>query len=75
MTLERNKQGGIYMKYVYKYSNGNQVVHNKIVTKKTMLREAQGSKSCIINTITEEELYLRDCGFSRDGFYYTTVLL
>lgn len=74
MTLERN-EGGINMKYVYKYSNGNQVVHNKIVTKKTMLREAQDSKSCIINTITEDELYLRDCGFDTAGYYYTTISL
>lgn len=74
MTLERNK-GGINMKYLYKYSNGNQILHNKLVTKKTMLREGQGSTSCIINTISDDELYLRSCGMPRAGYYYTTVSL
>ena len=74
MTLETNK-GVINMKYLYKYSNGNQILHNKLITKKTMLKEAQGSESCIINTITDDELYLRNCGFNRAGYYYTTVSL
>ncbi len=63
------------MKYFYKYSNGNQVVHNKIVTKKTMLKEAQGAVSCIINTITDDEFYLMNCDLDIYGHYYTTISL
>lgn len=74
VTLERNK-GGINMKYLYKYSNGDRFLHNKLISKKTMLKEAQGSESCIINTITDDEIYLMGCGFPTAGFYYTTVSL
>ena len=73
--LYKYLRGGINVKFLYKYSNGNQTLHNCLVTKKTMLKEAQGSESCIINTISDDDLYLRSCGMARAGYYYTTVSL
>lgn len=71
MTLERNKQGGIYMKYLYCYDNGVEVVHNELVTRKTILKEGQDAFCCRISALTDDEFDLRK---NYDIFVYGTYL-
>lgn len=75
MTLERNKQGGIYMKYLYCYDNGVEVVHNELVTRKTMLKEGENSFCCRISALTDDEFDLRNYGIFLYGTHLTTVSL
>lgn len=63
------------MKYLYIYSKGNEVLHNKIVTNKTMKRESEGSSTCEIRILSNDEVYLRSMGHCVQGLYLSTTLL
>lgn len=63
------------MKYLYCYANGVEVVHNELVTKKTMLKEGEDSSCCRISALTDEEVDLRKYGVFLYGTHLITISL
>ena len=61
-------------KLVYVYENGNEVVHSKYISQKTVSREAKGSKKVEIYECNEYELEQRLDGFSA-GKYMSTLAI
>lgn len=59
-------------KLVYVYENGNEVVHAKHISKKTILKECKGSKTVEIYECNELDLEKRLDGFAA-GKYITTL--
>lgn len=57
------------IKLIYVYENGNEIIHSKFVSEKTMTREGEGSKKVEVYELKEDEN-----GYTT-GKYITTYLI